>query len=149
MNRNGKMIGMSMLGILALGCGEMDNSTTSTSESAALSSAADGRGAAACGPAHDPRKDRDHAFHKRCERDAQKHAHRDGRAGNAHLTTRALMDVQKMTTVEATTGDFGDVAPPGRIDELRVEVARTSPHTRDDRTIVASAQQAGGYASTT
>jgi hypothetical protein len=149
MNRNGKVIGMSVLGVLALGCGQMDDTTTSTSEAAALSSAADGRGAAACGAAHDPRKDRDHRFHKRCERYEQKHAHRDGRAGNAHLTTRALMDVQKMTTVEATTGDFGDVAPPGRIDELRVQVARTSPRTRDDRSIVASAQQAGGYASTT
>src|SRR5258707_7279232 len=90
MNRNGRVIGMSVLGALALGCGQLDDSTTSTSESAALSSAADGRGAAACGAAHDPRKDRDHRVHKRCERYEQKHAHPGRRAGNAQLTTRDL-----------------------------------------------------------
>jgi hypothetical protein len=149
MYRSGKMIGMGLLGVWALGCGQLDDSSTATSEAAALSAAPDGRGAPACGPAHDPRKDRDHRFHNRCEHYAQKHPHRDGRAGNAHLTTRALMDVQKMTTVEATTGNFDDIAPPGRIDELRVEIARTGPRTRDNRTIVARSQNASGYATTT
>jgi hypothetical protein len=151
-NRNMNMIKISLglVGALAAGCGQLDDPSTSTSEAVALSSAAmEGRGVPACGPTHDPNKDRDHRFHKRCERYGQKHAHRDGKAGNAHLTTRALMDNQKMTTVEATTGDFGDVAPPGKIDELRVEVARTCPRCRDSRNVVASGQQASGYAGTT
>jgi len=145
--RNGKMISMGLLGVFALGCGEMNDSSTATSEAAALSSASAGHGPAACGPAHDPLKDRDHHFHKRCERYGQKHPDHDGRAGNAHLTTRALMDIQKMTMVEATTGSFDDVSPPGRIDELRVEVARTGPRSHDNRSIVATSQQASGYAS--
>jgi hypothetical protein len=149
-NLRGTMIGMLLLGGLGIGCGDIDDASTATSEEAALSAAPDGHGAPACGAALDPHKDRDHRFHKRCERYGQKHPHKDGRAGNTHLTTRSLMDVQKITTVEATTGDFDAVASaPGRIDELRVDVARTGPRTRDARSIVATGLQVGGYASTT
>src|SRR6201999_4016464 len=98
-----------------------------------------------CGAAHDPRKDRDHRFHKRCERYQMKHPHRDGRGGNAHLTTRALMDVRQVTTVEASTGDLDDAAhAPGSIDELRVDVARSGPRCHDSRSGVAKAAAKSG-----
>ncbi|MDB4979622.1 MAG: hypothetical protein JWM82_374 [Myxococcales bacterium] len=131
------------------GCGQMEDSGATESEPAALSVGAVGQGAPACGAAHDPAKDRDHRFHKRCERYQQKHPHRDGRDRNAHIATRALMDIQKMTTVEATTGAFDDINPPGRIESLRIDIARTGPRGRDGRTIIAKSQQGSGYVSTT
>jgi hypothetical protein len=131
-----------------IGCGQLDDSGATAGEEAALSVGVD-RSVAACGAAHDPGKDRDHRFHKKCERYRQKGPHREGKEGNAHVTTRALMDSQKVTTIEATTGAFGDVNPPGRIESLRMDVAKTGPRGRDGRTIVAKSQQASGYVSTT
>lgn len=152
MLKNGmrKMIGLALLGVLGVGCGNLEDAGAASTDEAALSAAPDGKGPAACGPAHDARKDRDHRFHKRCEHYNEKRPHRNGRGGNARLTTRALMDAQRTTTVEATTGAFDDDSvAPGRIDEMRVDVARTSPRCGDSRTITAKSSNASGYASMT
>jgi hypothetical protein len=91
-----------------------------------------------CERVHDPRTDRDHRFHKRCERYSQKNRRRSGKAGNAVLTTRALMDAQRVTELEATTGTFDDMSvAPGKIDELRVEIAKTHRRLHDNRSLVA------------
>jgi hypothetical protein len=148
--RNGTLVGIALWSSLVLGCADMNDPGEVASEEAALSAKPDARGALACGPAHDPHLDRDHRFHRRCERYAQKRPHHDGRAGNAHVTTRALMDGKGMTTIEATTGDFdGTATPPGRIDELKLEVAKSCPRCRDQRDVVARAQQPSGYVSAT
>jgi hypothetical protein len=58
------------------------------------------------------------------------------------------MDAHKVTTVEATTGSFEDVpAAPGRIDELRIDIARTAPRCHDNQSVTAKSAQSSGYAS--
>ena len=84
MNRTQKkMIGLALFGLLAVGCNNVEDASATSTDEAALSAAPDGKGPAVCGPAHDPHKDRDHRFHKRCEHYSDKRQHRRGRAGNA------------------------------------------------------------------
>jgi hypothetical protein len=128
----------------AIGCGDL-NTIGEDAESAALSGRATKPADPDCERVHDPRSDRDHRFHKRCEHYQQKHRRRGGSSGTAVLTTRALMDATRMTELEATTGKLDDPSnPPGKIEELRVEVADTSKKSRDARTVTAKDPKQGG-----
>ena len=70
----------------------------------------------------------DHAgkkFEKRCRHYKHSERSRAYQAGAAKMTTRALIDVNKVTTLEATTGTFDDGStPPGWFDKVRVRTAR-------------------------
>jgi hypothetical protein len=127
-----------------LGCGQMESSgvqSDSENLSVAKSSASD----PACGRVLDPKKDRDHAFHKRCERYQQKRQRHGLKDGNAQVTTRALMDVTRTTELEVTTGTFDDgTTPPGKLDELRISLARTNTK-RDDGKALTIKGTPGGY----
>jgi hypothetical protein len=128
----------------AIGCGDLNEEGDAT-EATALSARATQAGNADCGRIHDPRADRDHRFHKRCERYEQKHRRRSNKAGNAVVTTRVLMDAQHGTELEATTGSFDDPSlAPGKIEELRVEIARTSKQSRDGRTVIVKDSKTAG-----
>ena len=146
---NVAMVAVTLASVAVVGCGNLGDAETTTTDEAALSTASNNHGVPACG-AHDPKRDRDHAVHRRCERYDVKHPHRDAKAGNAHVTTRALTDAQHVTTIEATTGDFDNVAAaPGKIEELHIDVARACPRCRDPKSVFAKALQPRGYASTT
>ena len=79
----------------------------------------------------------DHAgkkFEKRCRHYKHSERSRAYQAGAAKMTTRALIDVNKVTTIEATTGTFDDGStPPGWFDKVRVRTARMKRnYTLDD-----------------
>jgi hypothetical protein len=73
-------------------------------------------------------------FEKRCHHYKHSERSRAYQAGAAKMTTRALIDVNKVTTIEATTGTFDDGStPPGWFDKVRVRTARLKRYyTLDD-----------------
>jgi hypothetical protein len=122
------------------GCGSMDASDID-SDSDNLSAVRD---ADDCGRVMDPKKDRDHKFHKRCQRYRQKHGRKAMKAGSAQLTARALLDVTRAAELEATTGAFDDGStPPGQLDELRATLARVDGRRGDGKSLVLKGARTG------
>lgn len=115
-----------------------------TVESEALTAVPDG----ACGAAHDPDRDRDHMFHKRCEHYRHLHRYHRGKAANAHLAVRTMIDSQGSAVLEATTGTFDDGSvPPGVLEQLGVRIiAHADGKHRDDLTF--KPRPAAGFFST-
>lgn len=74
----------------------------------------------------------------------QKRPHHDARAGS-HPSAQGRAAGHDC---RGHGGDFdGTATPPGRSDEVRMEIARSCPRCRDQRDLVAQARQSGGYAS--
>jgi hypothetical protein len=89
----------------------------------------------ACGMPHDPDRDRDHHFHKRCEHYRHRHLLHRGHGGDADLAVRTLLDAQGNAVLEATTGTFDDTSvPKGVIERLDVRLTRADKKRHDDMT---------------
>jgi hypothetical protein len=115
---------------LAIGCGELPDDATAE-EAAALSTVEDG----VCGKAHDPERDRDHAFHPRCEHYRHQRSYHRRKVGNAQLAARTMLDSQAGVVLEVTTGTFDDGSvAPGAIEKLAVSITRPNGKHRDELT---------------
>lgn len=114
-------------GFALLGCG---NAPGEFAEPGSVESYAAVAAPAECDGQHDGAG----KFHRRCHH--YKHSGRppSSQVGQAKLTTRALMDVNGVTQIEATTGTFDDGSvPPGWFDRVQVRVAKLKRNFSMDR----------------
>lgn len=128
---NPRMVAV-LLASTFIGCGELDDLAVddTTPEVEALSTIEDG----VCGASHDPDRDRDHKFHKRCEHYKHRRRYKRRKVGSAQLATRAMLDVNKLAVLEATTGTFDDGSvAPGTIEKLVVSIPRPDGKRRGER----------------
>jgi hypothetical protein len=126
--RNWRMVSL-VLAATMIGCGDMSEDGTAI-ESDALSTMEDG----VCGKSHNPDRDRDRKFHKRCEHYKHTRRYKRRKAGSAQLAVRAMLDVNRLAVLEATTGTFDDgSAAPGTIEKLVVSIPRPDGKRRDER----------------
>jgi hypothetical protein len=128
---NWRMVSL-LLASTMVGCAEMGEMAEddTTLEEGALSTIEDG----VCGASHNPDRDRDHKFHKRCEHYKHRRRYKRRKAGDAQLAVRALLDANKTAVLEATTGTFDDGSvPPGTIEKLVVWIPRPDGKRRDER----------------
>jgi len=73
-------------------------------------------------------------FHRRCHHYKHSDRARWCQNGQAKMTTRALMDVNRVTEVEATTGTFDDGSvPPGWFDRIQIRTAKLRKHFSIDQ----------------
>jgi hypothetical protein len=123
---NWRMVSL-LLAATMVGCAELPEDGT-TFEGALSTTTEDG----ACGPSHNPDRDRDHKFHKRCEHYKHTRRYKRRKDGDAQLAVRALLDAKKNVVLEATTGTFDDGSvPPGSIEKLVVSIPQAK--RRDER----------------
>jgi hypothetical protein len=128
-------------GLLLMGCGD-----ALESGDAIQSYAISGAPTDTCGGGKNDEK----GFHSKCRHYKERERHSAAQAGLAKMTTRALMDVKKVTLIEATTGTFdGAQIPPGWFDSVKIRIDKLKQQKNWDDSEVDFDQTKTGYFSVT